>query len=135
MFSFYAYQKLTVKDKTLEFRFPVDDEGNFIGQELATIDGVTYVSLPSDLDLPDQHDELSMYVVDMTDDLRKKICKASPYVRMVNEAVAAMIHDLYSIDDEIKLIRTAPSDDFDEYNAFAENCRQWGRDKKAEVGL
>ena len=76
-----------------------------------------------------------MYEVDMTAELKKKISKASPYVKMVNDAVAAMIHERYSIDDEIKLIRTAPSDDFDAYNAFAEDCRDWGRSKKAEVGL
>ena len=135
MFSFYAYQKLTVNGKTLEFQFPVDEDGNFVGQELATVDGVTYVSVPSELTLPKQHERISMYEVDMTAELKKKISKASPYVKMVNNAVAAMIHERYSIDDEIKLIRTAPSDDFDVYNAFAEDCRNWGRSKKAEVGL
>ncbi len=53
----------------------------------------------------------------------------------INEQVCAMIAEQYSITDEIKLIRTAPSHEFDVYNEHAEACRQWGREQKALLGL
>ena len=53
----------------------------------------------------------------------------------INEQVCAMIAEQYSITDEIKLIRTAPSHEFDVYNEYAEDCRQWGREQKALLGI
>lgn len=45
------------------------------------------------------------------------------------------VAEQYSITDEIKLLRTAPSHEFDVYNDHAEACRQWGREQKALLGL
>jgi len=42
-----------------------------------------------------------------------------------------MIRELYSIEDEIKLLRTAPSPEFELWNAYVEDCRSWGRAQKA----
>lgn len=49
----------------------------------------------------------------------------------INQRVCEMIAEQYSITDEIKLIRTAPSHEFDVYNEHAEACRRWGREQKA----
>jgi len=49
--------------------------------------------------------------------------------------VQEMIAALYSLTDEIKLLRTAPSPEFAAYNAHAESCRAWGRAEKAKLGL
>ena len=43
--------------------------------------------------------------------------------------------DRQRIMNEIKLLRTAPSAEFEAYNAHAEACRAWGREQKAALGL
>ena len=57
------------------------------------------------------------------------------HVALINQRVKDMIAARYSVEDEIKMIRTAPSEEFDIYNDFSEACRQWGRDQKALIGL
>jgi len=49
-----SYQKFIDIDRTVEIALPADLEGQRIGVELATIDGVTYVSLPDEVTLPGQ---------------------------------------------------------------------------------
>jgi hypothetical protein len=68
-------------------------------------------------------------------DLRDAIKTASPHVRLINTRVQDAIAQRYSTADEIKLIRTAPSAEMLAYNAYAEECRAWGRGEKAKLGL
>lgn len=68
-------------------------------------------------------------------DLRDAIKTASPHVRLINGRVQAAVAERYSMADEIKLIRTAPSPEMTAYNAYAEDCRAWGRAEKAKLGL
>lgn len=105
--------------------------------ELCTLDGETYVALPGDAGLPEQPAEIAGSVRAVTLDpvLRERICAASPHVALIRERVAAQIAERYAMTDEIKLLRTAPSPEFDLYNDHAEACRQWGRERKAELGL
>ena len=49
----------------------------------------------------------------------------------INQRVREMIREQYSIEDEIKLLRTAPSPEFELWNAYVEDCRAWGREQKA----
>ena len=53
------------------------------------------------------------------------------FVTMINNRVVEMIRSRYSIEDEIGLLRTGPSDEAEAYNAFVEECRAWGRGEKA----
>ena len=53
----------------------------------------------------------------------------------INQRVCEMIAESYSVTDEIKLIRTAPSEEFEIYNEHAEACRQWGREQKVLLGI
>lgn len=106
--------------------------------ELATIDGWTYVHLPDGSDdLPQQADEIvaSITTVTLTPDLRSVLAEASPHVQLIRARVAEKIAAQYSMSDEIKLLRTAPSPEFDAYNAYVEDCRAWGREQKAAIGL
>ena len=68
-------------------------------------------------------------------DLRDAIREASPSVRLINRRVQAAIAERYSMADEIKLLRTAPSPEMTTYNAYAEECRAWGRAEKAKLGV
>lgn len=104
--------------------------------ELCTLSGVTYVSIPGDTSLPEQPAELDdIGVVDITDEIRQQISDASPHVRLIRERVRNKIADAYPPHEEIKLLRTAPSPEFEAYNAHVEGCREWGRQQKAALGL
>ena len=107
--------------------------------ELCTLnDGFTYVAIPGDVMLPEQPEVIrdSVEVLDaLPDALREQIKTASPHVALINERVRQAIADRYSLADEIKLLRTAPSPEMAAYNAYAEECRAWGRMEKAKLGL
>ena len=105
--------------------------------ELCTLDGETYAAIPGGAELPEQHAQVagSVRVVELDTELRERIKAASPHIALIQKRVREKIEEVYSIHDEIKLIRTAPSPEFDAYNEHAELCRQWGRDQKAALGL
>lgn len=135
-----AYQKYIDTEITRELRLPVDGQHQSLGTELATLsDGATYVCLPGGATLPaDQPAEIAASIVNgvtLTAAQIADIKAASPHVRLINQRVAAMIAAEYSMADEIKLLRTAPSPEFEAYNAHAESCRAWGRVEKAKLGL
>ncbi|MBS4019064.1 MAG: hypothetical protein KGZ68_12595 [Dechloromonas sp.] len=128
----YQYQQAT--DAFTTHRLVVPDGST----ELATIEDVTYVHVPDGADLPaEQPAEIaaSIQPVTLTADLRRAIEDASPHVALIRARVAEKIAEQYSIGDEIKLLRTAPSAEFELYNAFVEDCRAWGRAQKAQLGL
>jgi hypothetical protein len=118
---------------------PTNAQHQAIGTELCTLAGVTYVSLPNDAVLPaDQYAEVVASIVNpcVPDAaLLADIKAASPHVALINANVARQIAERYSTGDEIKLLRTAPSEEFDVYNDFVESCRAWGRAQKAAFGL
>lgn len=93
------------------------------------------MALPDGVTLPAQPAEITVEPVTLTEALKADISAASPHVQLINQRVKEMIAQQYAIEDEIKLIRTAPSEEFDIYNAFVESCRQWGREQKAALGL
>jgi hypothetical protein len=136
--SIVSYRKFIDSQVTRELRLPEDSAHQRLGTELATIEGVTYVSLPDGATLPaEQPQEIaeSISAVTLTDALRDAIKAASPHVRLINERVREAIAERYSFADEIKLLRIAPSPECVAYNAYAEECRAWGRDEKANLGL
>lgn len=129
------YQKFIDAERTVEVVLPEDENGQRVGMELATVDGATYVSLPDSAQLPEQPIEIKVESVKLTPELKASISDASPFVRMIRQMVSDKIAERYSTGDEIKLIRTAPSAEFEAYNAYAEECRAWGREQRAAVGL
>ena len=131
----YAYHKHIDAIRTVEINLPEGENHQRIGTELATIDGVTYVHLPDMAELPDQPIEINVAPVTLTDELRDAIKAASPHVRLINQQVEDKIRERYSPSDEIKLLRIAPSEETSAWNDYVEECRQWGRGKKAELGL
>lgn len=138
MTSIYNYQKHITDLRTIEMALP--DDG---ATELATIDGITYVSVQESADLPDQPSELTITETLLTDELKQEISKRSPHVRLINERVVERIRERYTENDELKFARLAWSDvktaedqaELDAYDAHVESARLWGRDQKALLGL
>ena len=135
-----SYQKATDEFTTYTLQGPANDPDNHNAPsltELATIDGVTYVAVPDGIDLPEQAQEIASSIeeVELTPGLREEIAALSTHVALIRERVVSRIRAQYSVDDELKLLRTAPSAEFEVYNAFVEDCRTWGREQKALLGL
>ena len=87
----------------------------------------------------DQHAEIQASIEVLPSplpaDLRDAIRAASPQVRLIDQRVVEQIRARYTVDDEIKLLRIAPSAETSAWNAYAEDCRAWGRAEKAKLGL
>lgn len=59
----------------------------------------------------------------MTDRLKAELAK-------INAEVRAKIRRVYTVEDELQLLRTAPSPEYEVYNAYVESCLEWGREQK-----
>ena len=130
-----SYQKFINSERTVEIALPLSESGQRIGDELATIDGVTYVSLPDDAVLPTQPSEINVSLVTLTTEQKAAISAVSPLIKVINDQVRDSIASKYAITDELRLLRTQPSADFTAYNNSVESCRAEGRAKKAALGL
>lgn len=130
-----SYQKFINAEKSVEINLPTDDATKRVGDELATVDGTTYVALPDATQLPAQPEEITVMDVTLTPELKAAISAASPLVRLINDEVKDSIAAKYSLTDEIRLLRTQPSAEFTLYNQYVEACRAEGRAKKAVLGL
>jgi hypothetical protein len=135
MAKIYSYTKQSDQYTTFLMEMPRDQDGQTVGTELCTINGVTYVSIPDSAALPAQRSEVSYQLITPTPELAQQIKLESQHVHLINSRVAEKIAAEYSLADEIKLLRTAPSAEFELYNAHAEACRAWGREEKAKLGL
>lgn len=135
MSSIYKYRRITTEGPngtTLYFKNA--DEGDR-ALELAEVAGWHYVSVPYTAQLPAQPAEIEWQAVTLDAETKATIMANSRAVQLINQGVVDQIRALYSVDDELKLLRTAPSAEFEAYNAHAEDCRAWGRAEKAKLGL
>ena len=128
---------------------PLDANGQFVGTELATVNGVTYVHLPDTEILPEQHAEVTDHqAISLTDQEISDIKANSPHVRFIANKMQEMIREKYSIEDEqyfsrigvgaaLKAYTFQPGEQeaLLAYGTFVENVRQWGRDERAKIGL
>ena len=150
--SIVSYQKHIDSIRTVEIRLPEDATLlQRIGTELATIDGITYVSLPDGASLPaNQPEEIaaSIQTVTLTPALREAIKAASPHCQLIAQRMVEKIRALYSIDDEMYFARigvgaangkyTPTQDEMQAmtvFGEFVESIRQWGREERARLGL
>jgi hypothetical protein len=137
MAKIYKYQKITDQFTT---HCLVEPDYNLLEiedriTELCTIDGITYVSVPDSIILPAQPEQITVEEVELTDELKESIKSASPHVQLINDRVVSKIREVYSLNDEIKMIRLSPSAESTAYNEYVESCRDWGRVAKANLGL
>lgn len=149
--SLISYPKYTDTQITRTLRFPENADHSPAGTELATINGVTYVSLPDGVTLPNNQPveiAASIQTVTMTDELREAIKAASPHVKLISARMSEQIRSRYTIDDEMYFARIGvgaatglytPTTDETQamaaFGAFVESVRQWGRDQRAALGL
>jgi hypothetical protein len=147
-----SYQKFIDIDRTVEIALPADLEGQRIGVELATIDGVTYVSLPDEVTLPGQQPaEVAASIVNpvtVTSELRAQLRDTSPHLRLISQRMIDQIRASYTIDDEMYFARIGvgaatglyepTTDEMQEmtvFGEFVESVREWGRTERAKFGL
>ena len=137
MAKIYKYQKITDQFTTYCL---VEPDYNLLETddritELCTIDGVTFVSVPDSITLPEQPEQITVEEVELTDELKAAIKAESPHVQLINDRVVSKIREVYSLNDEIKMIRLSPSAESTVYGEYVESCREWGRVAKANLGL
>ncbi len=126
----YSYTKVTNAITSYWLRLPVDENHHSLGTELATIDGITYVSLPDGVDLPTpQADEIaaSIQLISPDDTLKAAIKAASPHFQLINARVIEQIRSRYTVDEEIKALRLAGSAEAIAWADWVDDCRAWGR--------
>lgn len=136
-----AYRKVSDAYTTYQLRLPEPSEpGAAVGQELLTLaDGRTVVSLPDGATLPEQPAPIAASIetlaTPLAPELEAELRRGSPHLQLIDERVVQRIREVYSVDEEIKMLRIAPSHETDAWNAHVEACRAWGRAERAKLGL
>jgi hypothetical protein len=153
MISMIAYRRVIDAVTTHSLRLPDAPQGQQAGQELATLaDGRTIVAIFDGfaIDLAKQPAAIkaSVETLALTDALRDEIKAASPQVQLIYTRTEDMIRSRYGISDEAKYARIGvgvalsmypfgPGEQAElvAFGAYVEQCRQWGRDERAKLGL
>ena len=119
--------------------------------ELCTLDGVTYVSVPDDVALPEQPSQIADSIVNpvtLTTELREAIKSTSLHCQLIHQRMEDKIREKYSLSDEQYLSRiasgvalgmytfeTGEQDALVAFGTYIEEVRQWGREQRALLGL
>lgn len=116
--------------------------------ELAELEGWHYVHAPDGAALPEQPTEVEWQPVELTDALREQIKAASRPVQMIADEMQRRIRSAYSLEDEQYFSRIGVGAALGVYEfqageqaallafgAHVEAVRQWGKAKRAELGL
>ena len=147
-----SYQKTSDVYTTYELRMPDAQgaEGEIYCTELGTIDGLTYVSVPDGVTLPEQLPQVAatLQTVTLTPELRAQLKATSPHCALIAERMVQKIRARYSIDDEMFFARIgvgaaagmyqptpAELGEMQAFGEFVEAVRQWGRTERAKLGL
>ena len=144
----YAYTKVSTPYTIIQMALPYEMDSENQCTELCTLEGVTYVSVPDSVTLPDQPAELTITEATITPELRDPIKAESPHCRLITERMEMRISSKYSLSDEQYFARIgvgaalgaytfAPGeqDELLAFGAYVEAARQWGRDERAKLGL
>jgi len=147
----YSYQKYIDPLISRLLRLPEDENHSPVGTELATIDGLTYVSIPDLTVLPvNQPPEISASIMEviLTDILKEAIRQVSPHTQLISQRIIETIRSHYTIDDEMYFARigvgasmglyvpsTQELQEMTVFSEFVEATRQWGREQRASLGL
>lgn len=126
---YFLYQRVVKDFTTLE---PVVPPGVVSHRYNDTLIGVDIQDAQEFL--TQQHPECE--VVEVSFQEIESELKQSRMYHDIDEIVKTMIHNRYTLDDEIKLIKMGiEHPEYIEYQAFVDNCRAIGRGLKVERGL
>lgn len=116
--------------------------------ELCTIDGVTYLSVPTGYMLENQPVEIGFTQTVLTDALKESIKANSRAIQLITNEVQCKIREKYTLEDEQYYARIGvgvalgayaflpgEQEALLEFGAYVEECRQYGKSKRAELGL
>lgn len=116
--------------------------------ELAEVDGWHFVYIPLGSVLPEQHAQINLTEVLLDAALRTSIKAASRPCDLIAQAMQVQIRSAYTVEDEQYFSRigvgvalkayefqAGEMDALLAFGAHVESVRQWGRDKRAEIGL
>ena len=152
MIAIVSYRKAFDAYTTYELHMPdaQDAEGESYCTELGTIDGLTYVSVPDGVTLPEQLPQVAatLQTVTPTAELRAQLKAISPHCALIAERMVQKIRARYSIDDEMFFARIGvgaaagmykptPGElaEMQAFFEFVEAVRQWGRTERAKLRL
>ena len=150
--SIVSYRKTSDAYTTYELRTPdaQGDDDEIYCTELGTIDGITYVSVPAGVTLPEQLPQVAstLQKVTPTTELITQLKAISPHCALISERMVQKIRARYSIDDEMFFARIGvgaangmyhptPGElkEMQAFGEFVEGVRQWGRAERAKLGL
>lgn len=144
----YKYQRTTTpgpNGTTLYFR---NSDTEPRAQELAEVADWYYVFVPDAAVLPAQPDGINWQLVTLTDALKDQIKTASRPCHLIADRMQQMIRGAYSLEDEqyfsrigvgaalgAYVFQAGEMDALLAFGAHVEAVRQWGRDRRAEIGL
>lgn len=146
----YSYQKVSTPYTVIQAVLPDSDWVNdeLHCTELCTLGGITYLSVPDGVTLPEQPTEIELKPVTLSPELREQIKAASPHAQLISGRMIQKIRAQYSVDDEMFFSRIgvgaatgmyAPTAgemaDMQAFGQFVESVRQWGRTERANLGL
>lgn len=83
---------------------------------IGELDGFIYVEVPDSITLPSSQPV--------------ELVEANYKEDKIDAQVVDKIRNRYSVSDEIKLLRTAPSAEATAWNGYVEECRAWGKAQK-----
>ncbi len=146
----YSYQKVYTPYTVIQAVLPdstwVNDELHCT--ELCTLGGITFLSVPDGVTLPEQPTEIELKPVTLSPELREQIKAASPHAQLISERMIQKIRAQYSVDDEMFFSRigvgaaagmytptAGEMADMQAFGQFVESVRQWGRTERANLGL
>lgn len=150
MTTIYSYTKVLTEHSVIKMALPAQhrDDDALTCVELCTLDGVTYVAVPTGAELPEQPAEITAVEVVLTPELRNQIKAASSHCALIAERMEMRIRAKYSQSDEQYFARIGvgvalgsyefepgEQDALLAFGAHVEEARQWGRDERARLGL
>ena len=144
----YKYQRTTTpgpNGTTLYFR---NTEAEPRAQELGEVAGWHYVFVPATAVVPEQPAGIDWQLATLTDGLREQIKTASRPCHLIADRMQQMIRGAYSLEDEqyfsrigvgaalgAYVFQPGEMDALLAFGAHVEAVRQWGKDRRAEIGL
>lgn len=148
----YSYQKHITSGPNgtvISFKDIINPETQeTISKELGTINETSYVFVPDDIIPEDQPEEINLQPVDLIPDKREELKSSLRIFQIISDEQQRMIREKYTLDDEMYFARIGigyslglyefqPGEqaELEAFGLFVEYVREWGRQKRAELGL